>query len=425
MLAKNFYPSIFIFLIFTFFCLGFYLDENSAGAGGYSGDLSHIFKNQQTFINNTLKKAIYYTTIYAPEHFQSSKMPLVYIVNKFLNPFADNIEHWRKSIFALSCTIPIFLYFTLVKKYNDSNKYNIALISSFLFLSPYFRTSGYWGLEENFGILALIISYFFFYKLIDNKKNNISIIVLITFSSSLCVYFDQKLVIVPIICFLSIILSNNSSNLKIFTTFLYLVFSIPCFYLIHLWGSVIPFRDASIRNVGEINLENIIFCITIISFYLFPLVFFKKEKIKLTVYNFLKSKINLFFIFIFLIYLIYLFFFNEFKIPVLGGGVFAKISILLFENLLFQKIFLVFVSIISLLIILFFLNNNYHDGLILIFFIALSVIMSPIYQEYFDPLIILLALTFFKTKLLLNYKNTLIILSYYSVFLVGSNIFYL
>jgi hypothetical protein len=426
MQVKNFYPLIFIFLIFLFFTLGFYLDENSAGAGGYTGDLIHIWKNQQTFNNHTLKEAINFTAIYDPEHFSSSKMPLVYILNKFLNPFADSIRNWRISIFIISCVIPFFLYFTLLQKYKSSNKYIIALISSFLFLSPYFRTSGYWGLEENFGILIFIISYHYYFKFMnDDNKNNISLIIFLTFFSSACVYADQKLVIVPLICFFGIIFSNKFFYLKFLSSLFYFIFSIPCFYLIYLWGNVLPIKDATLRNTGEIYLDNISYSITIIAFYLFPLIFVKKEKISFNFKNFFKLNLNLSLLFLFAIYLIHLIFFNELNISKQGGGIFTKVLPMLFENYLFQKTLFIFISIVSFFIILIFLNNNIHDFLIVFYFIILSVIINPLYQEYFDPIIILLSLTFFKTKLVIDFKNTLGILIYYIFLLVGSIIFYL
>ena len=45
---KEYLFNILIFLPYLSFFLGFYLDENSAGAG--AGDLYHIWKNLQIFI---------------------------------------------------------------------------------------------------------------------------------------------------------------------------------------------------------------------------------------------------------------------------------------------------------------------------------------------------------------------------------------
>jgi hypothetical protein len=45
-------------------------------------------------------------------------------------------------------------------------------------------------------------------------------------------------------------------------------------------------------------------------------------------------------------------------------------------------------------------------------------------QEYFDPLIFIMIFTFFSSKLFITYKNVIILFFYFSIFLVGSNIYY-
>ena len=203
MIKQNIYIILITSLIFISFCLGFYLDENAAGSGGINGDIYHIWRNQETFNNYSLREALNFTAVYDISHYQSSKMPMSYILNKLFNPFSNNVENFRRSVFFISCVAPFFLYLTLNQKYSGSNKYYIALISSFLFLSPYFRNSGYWALEENYGIISVILSYYFFSKLMNgnlNQKNQITQIFLLTLFSSLCIYFDQKLLVIPIIC---------------------------------------------------------------------------------------------------------------------------------------------------------------------------------------------------------------------------------
>ena len=127
------FSIILISLIFFIFCFGFFLGENSAGSGGYDGDLSIIWNNQLTFKNFSLKEAIDFTAEYNPKFYKSSKMPMSYILNKYLNPFLFNIENFRLTVFILSCLAPLFLYLTLKEKYTRSNKYDLLLISFFYF----------------------------------------------------------------------------------------------------------------------------------------------------------------------------------------------------------------------------------------------------------------------------------------------------
>ena len=46
-------------------------------------------------------------------------------------------------------------------------------------------------------------------------------------------------------------------------------------------------------------------------------------------------------------------------------------------------------------------------------------------QEYFDPIIVLLILVIFKTKITINLNNVLFLIFYFSTFLIIANIYYL
>ena len=93
--------------------------------------------------------------------FQSSRIPGVYIFHKLFNPFTENIFQFKLSVTLLSLLVPIFFYKALTLRFQKVEKINLALISCLLLLSPYFRTSAFWGNEENFGLLSLILSYIF------------------------------------------------------------------------------------------------------------------------------------------------------------------------------------------------------------------------------------------------------------------------
>ena len=87
------------------------------------------------------------------------------------------------------------------------------LVASTIFLSPYYRTSAYWGLEENFGLICLLLTFLCLNFFLENEnqggyKTYFQLFLLIFFSS-VCVYFDLKLLIIPTICFLTIITVNN------------------------------------------------------------------------------------------------------------------------------------------------------------------------------------------------------------------------
>ena len=149
----KFFPLVLIFLsIFSFF-LGFIYGENSAGAGTLNNDFQNVWKNLHTFLYNDLSRAIEFTATADGKYYTSSRTPLIYILNSLFNPFVETKMSFIKSIFVFSLTIPFFFYLCLKQKFNKEQSVLLILISSIICLSPYFRTSAYWGLEENYGII--------------------------------------------------------------------------------------------------------------------------------------------------------------------------------------------------------------------------------------------------------------------------------
>ena len=251
-LLFNFFIFIAILIILSFF-YGFYIGENSAGAGGYSGDFQHVWNNLNIFKENSFIDSILITSGKNPEYsYHSSRTPLIYALNSILNPFISNKSSYILSVFIFSLLTYLFFFLALKLRYEKIlGKSTIFLLSTILLLSPYYRTSAFWALEENFGIFFLILSFIFLNNLknINYKKNNYLNIFFITFSSSLCVYCDQKLLIVPLICLIETLKNKNIKNKsKIFMIILYFLYSLPFIYLINLWGNIIPTIDASSRK---------------------------------------------------------------------------------------------------------------------------------------------------------------------------------
>ena len=216
--------SILTILLFFF---GFYLQENSAGAGGLKGDFNHVWNNLSLFKNNNFWTALDSTAGLNEYKYKSNRPPLIYILNAYFNPFAGNKGDFFSSIFIFSFFTYILFFYSLKKIYiNHINNFYIFILSSIILLSPYFRTSSFWGLEENFGIFSTIVSILFFNKIkFENEKNRTINLFFATFFSSLCVYFDQKLLIIPLYFYLNFLLSKKFSfNEKIISTIFYFIF---------------------------------------------------------------------------------------------------------------------------------------------------------------------------------------------------------
>ncbi len=424
---NNSYKLFSIFLIFfatLSFFLGFYFDENSAGAGTYNGDFAHIWKNLQIFANNDISTSINH------QDYLDSRTPIAYILHKFFNPFINSEINFRRSVFAISLITPVLFYYSLKKKFSSQENLLLLLITSTIFLSPYFRTSAYWGLEENYGIIFLLISFLFLESFLEDKQEKDVKIYLklffLTLSSSLCLYFDQKLIFIPIICLLKIFYSDKIIKFKILSIVFYLIFSLPYVYLILLWGSLIPTSSAESRLLGDkIFLDHVGYAFTMIAFYLLPVLMFKFKNLSILTENFLSNRLNIYLILMFVAYLILLVFYSEFQNTIiLGKGFIQKIVAILFENEFTGRVITYFSFLISFIIILIFINKNYIGFLIIFYFTFLSLIIWPIFQEYFDPLIILLVFTFFYEKLNINYNRSIILYFYLSIFLIGANIYY-
>ena len=309
---------VLIFISFSSLFLGFYLDENSAGAGSYKGDIEIVWKNLQIFLANDIISSILHQDYY------TSRTPIVYAFHEIFNPFVENIISFRRSVFIISLTLPVLFYFCLKQKFIKEDNILLLLISSTVCLSPYYRTSGYWGLEENFGIIFLLLSFLSLNAFLKNEnKDGYKVHFLLfmsTFFSSCCLYFDQKLIIIPLICFLTIITSNKLLKFKLSSIFYYFLFSLPYIYLIILWGGLIPATLSTGRKLGnEIFLIHIGYSLTMIAFYLLPLLLFKDKNVFDLIKNFFFDKKNYYFTVLFIIYLVYLIGFFDSNIQSASG----------------------------------------------------------------------------------------------------------
>ena len=416
-------PFFLSIVILSYFFYGFYSDENSAGAGGYNGDFKLIWENLIL-----LKEGII-QNLNNPEY-SDSRPPLSYILHIYLNPFINSQEEFRISNLIISLLVPLLLYFSIKEKYPFLNKNVIILFSTLVTLSPYFRTTAYWSLGENYGLIFLLLSYLIYTKIEKNffnfndfKKN--LLLILLCFFSSLVVYFDQKLIFIPFLILYLILNSNISINYKFKTLILFLIFSLPYFYLIYLWQGLIPTNANTAREVGsKIHLLHPGYVFTIIFTSIFPFFLLKKINLDKSKYNFSRKKIFLIFA-LFIIYIILILIYGNFEnLRIDGKGAFHKVSLLLFNNSYLRLSATIIAFLISIIFTLFIFDKR-DDLIIILYFVILSLFTFPFYQEYLDPLLFLLIFSFFKTKF---YFDNLIkiysIIFYFLIFSLASKYYY-
>ena len=273
-ISHNFFVFSLSSIILIYFFYGFFTNENAAGAGGYNGDFKLIWQNL-----TLLKEGIIVNL--NNSNYNDSRPPLSYILHILFNPFIYNMEVFRLSNLLISSSIPFLLYLSIKENYSSLDSGLALLLSLTVTLSPYFRTTSFWALGENYGIIFLLLSYLTYASL---KKNLINftiskkflIIFFLCLFSSLIVYFDQKLVFVPFLVLVLLLNLNIEIKFKIYSIFLFLIFSLPYFYLIYLWGSLIPPSANDAREVGSsIYLFHPGYCLTILTLAIFPFFFYK------------------------------------------------------------------------------------------------------------------------------------------------------
>ena len=430
---KIFVYFLFFGIIISFF-YGFLTGENSAGAGGYNGDLSWIKKNIEIFQNNNIIDSIKHPDIFG------NRPPLIYILNKLFNPFFYDLEKYRTCVFILSLLGPLFLFIGLKIKFKDTKNEYLALLSVIILLSPYYRTSAFWALNENYGIITGILSLVFLNLSLSSSskeetKSNLYYIITIFFSS-LCVYFDQKLIIVPLICVFTFLFHLKKIRTKFLICCGYAFLSIPFLYLIFLWNGIVPIKTqlanpntiTNLSRVSDFYFINIGYATTMISFYLFPLIFFK-QNLTFNLKRFFLDKQNfamIAFIFIYIILLLNYFNFEKYTVDEywVGLGYIDKISKIMFSDIVMREYFTYFSFLASWLILIYFLDKKTSNFLILFYFYFISILLWPLMQEYFDPLIVIFGLMIFLSKIKINFYNLIFTIFYFSIFIVSANIYY-
>ena len=424
-------------LIYSSFILGFVFNENSIGSGDYGGDLHWMWINFEIYKTNDL-----WTAIHHPDFF-GNRTPLLYILHILFNPFINNIDTYRFTVFCISFLGPIIFYLCLKQRFKDIDKFILFFISSFILLSPYYRTSAYWGLEINYGIITMLLSIFFLDYALEKHKNNqplnLSLITLITFFSSLCLYFDQKLLIIPLIILFQIFRSNIKIKFKILTLINYSFFAIPFLYLIFIWQGIAPPLTQTVNSQTVLNLArlnylhffHIGYASAIIAFYFLPIILLKKDNLVTIIKEFFKENKNIYKILIGVFYIIFIIFYYDFENLTVnkpmydyGLGILNKISLIIFKDVFFREVFTYLSFVISWIIILIAIEKRTINLVIISYFYFLALLLLPLMQEYFDPYIILFSFLLFNFKLNLNFKKTISLFLYLLIFLASTNIYY-
>ena len=419
------YILLIIFSILSFF-YGYSVRENSAGGG--ETDLNQTWSNQQIFNNHNLVDSLKNTKTSEIYPYISSHFPTSFILNKFLNPFSNDKKKFLDSIFIINIFLPIFFFIVLKNRYKSCNPFLLACFASILYLSPYFRTSSFWASLENYGLYSFISSAFFFQKYLDHQKKHdefykyFYILFFSTFSC-LCVYFDQKLLFIPIIYMFYFFYTEKEIYKKIFYLTLNFLLSIPVLSMIFYWESVMAPWDSAKRSFGNLYFEQIGYAFSIILIYFIPYI---SSNFKKLIYEIKFKKSLYIYAIIPIIYFIILILFPEdyHRWELYGKGWLHKLSLIFFDNLQARKVFVYSVFYVSIITILLIAKKSPVILFYIIFMSFISLIALPIFQEYFDPITFLVLSIFFYKQDEINDKFVLISYNFSLLFLVVLNIYY-
>ena len=425
-LNKSFiFKIITVSLIFISFFLGYYLRENSSGGG-------KEFYNLSWPIIQSFKKDFLYT-IQNYGSFGDATIPFSHIINAYINPF-NNID----TNFQLSTTIISFLIFlsfviVLKKKFTKIYYVDIFLTSSIILLLPFYRTSAFWGKNENYGWLFLILAFYFFNEIKNNINKNptnkdLSNIIFFCATSACALYARQALVFLPVSYLLYLFLFNANKKIITVSIITFIIFAIPGLLLFWQWGSFYDAQNLSSNQFFgnwfsyKYIIKNIPIILSFITFYLLPILFI--ELINLGFKKFYNKYFKSFiFTFIFFIILSQINLLNYLGEYTVGGGAVLKINYLIKKN---NFLLLLLFSSFGASICINLLKEDIKNNLIIL--LPLFIIYgfpNILYQEYVEPLILIIFFLGLNTKMLkcffdnITLSNIILIL-YFSAYLIGS-----
>ena len=412
-IEKNYLEKSLVTLIVTSFILGFFFKENSSGGGEI---------DYQSIINNFLLFKEFSLNEINWDLYQSTSLPIYYIITKYLIP----MNNWNLylSIFtfiASFITIILFYKALSLKLKNKSFDWGLFLIAIIPMLSPFFRTSAYWSLEENFGYLFFLLSILF-YIISQDKKEFFGLAI---FFGCCAFYARQNYAFISIILFLCYFNFQNFFTKKnIIICILFFLFLTPSLYFFYNWGGFDPLGGIRVK----FQKENIVVVLSNFFLYLLPfLIFYDFDQIK----KIIKIRINIIISIILLLMIFFIFFFigeiskeTLYYQNKLGGGMVYKIIFhnnLFITNFYIQKLLLILTAFIGLLFILLFSLNNLNFFIFSLITLIIFSNVSTVYQEYFDPLIFFSVLLFtdiIKSKNFNKYR-AILIFYFFSILLIA------
>lgn len=404
-IEKNYFEKSLVLFILTSFLLGFLFKEDSSGGGRI--DFQSVKINFLLFKEYSLHEINW-------DHYISTALPIYYVITKHLIPLDNWILYLSIFTSTISFITIILFYKILSLKINDRTfNWQLFLIATIPMLSPFFRTSAFWALEENIAYFFFLLSILF----VTLSKNKKEFFVLAILFASCAFYARQNYAFLSIIVFIYYFnFINLFTKKNIIICLLFLFFLSPSLYFFFSWGGFDPAGGVRV----QFHRENIIVVLSNFFLYLLPFLILynfkqikKIPKIRINIIITLTIFIMIFFIFFFMgeISRETLYYKNK-----LGGGMIYKIIFhnnFLITNFYIQKLLFILTGFIGFLFILLFSFNNLNFFIFSFITLIIFSNVSIVYQEYFDPLIFFSVLLFTDIIKSKNFNKYRTILTFY------------
>jgi len=396
------------FIIFFSFVYGIFFLENSSG--GAQNDSIHVLNNFDLF-------KTYKLTNFPWEKYDSSSLPIYYF---FLDIFFETKKNLPNLNIFLSL-VTLFFFFKIIKKklYKKLDQSYVLLFSIIIFLSPYLRSSTFWGLEEVIGNCFFTISLYFL--LLNDIKKKLKYAIISIFFACLAFYSRQSYIFLVIFVFLDLIsIKNKISKNNFIVCFLFFILLIPSLYFFYHWKSIFP-PIAENSRTFSINLSSIPFILSMLSIYLIPFLILKTSNLGEIKIFFLKNFINLIILTIFFVLILELSSFSY-----LGGGAIKKFLLLFIKNGIIFNVLISFIGSLTAIFIFRYFDKKlkYFTFFLILTFVNIDIV----FNEYFDPIYFIFLVANFNFK---KIDKTIIekfiysIVTYFSLFLIGAKSYYL
>ena len=411
----SFYLNINLSVIASYTGINEYLREFNIFTknGGAVSDLATHWKYIQMLKDDINNLFIFRLGV----DFKLLNYPLHHLIVSQIPFINSNLKIYLSVFFIISLFLPVLFYKCLIIKYKNINKNKLLTLASTIYVMPGFQYSAIWGNPHITALFFLLFSIYFILKLKKSNFENNNYIYYCILFLALASYVKQFYVFLfPF--YLLIIIKKKKTPIINIIIFIVLL-GLPG--LLFLIKNPVLFFGLSSLNITNFP-SSVLICLTMIFFYLIPFVFqyFYNNPItyKVLFLEILKKK-NTILILTLIFFILNYYFYYEGDI---GGGIIYK-----FSNIVLNNNYIFFISAyLGIYSILYYSGSSINNYLLSLLLLITFSTGFFIFQKYFEPMFLILFLTFYDKKKI--EKSIMLginwIIFYFTTYYLALNIIY-